>query len=128
MPKQNRPKPQHKFLCPCAVRASMHTPTMSSYLPLTPDQIAVQAIEAAQAGAAILHLHARNPSDGQPTPDPAIFDQFVPRIAAATDAVINITTGGSTPMTMEERLAYPLPAKPEKCQLKMGAVDFSIHP
>ncbi len=101
-------KTQDKVIITCAVTGAMHTPTMSSYLPLTPDQIAEQSIEAAQAGAAILHLHARNPSDGQPTPDPAIFDQFVPRIASATDAVINITTGGSTRMTMEERLAYPL--------------------
>ena len=113
-------KTQDKVIITCAVTGAIHTPTMSSYLPLTPDQIAEQAIEAAQAGAAILHLHARNPSDGQPTPDPAIFDQFVPRIAAATDAVINITTGGSTRMTMEERLAYPLQAKPEMCSLNMN--------
>ena len=120
-------KTQDKVIITCAVTGAMHTPTMSSYLPLTPDQIAEQSIEAAQAGAAILHLHARNPSDGQPTPDPAIFDQFVPRIAAATDAVINITTGGSTRMTMEERLAYPLQAKPEMCSLNMGSMNFSIH-
>jgi len=120
-------KTRDKVIITCAVTGAMHTPTMSSYLPLTPDQIAEQSIEAAQAGAAILHLHARNPSDGQPTPDPAIFDQFVPRIAAATDAVINITTGGSTRMTMEERLAYPLQAKPEMCSLNMGSMNFSIH-
>ena len=101
---------------------------MSPYLPLTPDQIAEQAIEAAQAGAAILHLHARDPRDGRPTPDPAVFDQFVPRIRAATDAVINITTGGSTRMTLEERLAYPLRAQPEMCSLNMGSMNFSIHP
>jgi len=120
-------KTQDKVIITCAVTGAMHTPTMSSYLPLTPDQIAEQSIEAAQAGAAILQLHARNPSDGQPTPDPAIFDQFVPRIAAATDAVINITTGGSTRLTMEERLAYPLQAKPEMCSLNMGSMNFSIH-
>src|SRR5213083_627555 len=120
-------KTQDKVIITCAVTGAMHTPTMSSYLPLTPDQIAEQSIEAAQAGAAILHLHARNPSDGQPTPDPAIFDRFVPRIAAATDAVINITTGGSTRMTMVERLAYPLQAKPEMCSLNMGSMNFSIH-
>jgi len=101
---------------------------MSPYLPITPDQIAEQAIEAAQAGAAILHLHARNPVDGRPTPDPAVFDQFVPRIKEATDAVVNITTGGSTRMTVEERLAYPLKAKPEMCSLNMGSMNFTIHP
>ena len=119
---------QDKVIITCAVTGAIHTPTMSPYLPLTPDQIAEQSIEAAQAGAAILHLHARNPSDGQPTSDPAIFDRFVPRIAAATDAVINITTGGSTRMTMEERLAYPLQARPEMCSLNMGSMNFSFHP
>jgi uncharacterized protein (DUF849 family) len=117
-----------KVILSCAVTGSVHTPTMSPYLPLTPDEIAAQAIEAAQAGAAILHLHARNPADGSPTPDPAVFDRFVPRIAAATDAVINITTGGSTRMTLAERLAYPLQAKPEMCSLNMGSMNFSIHP
>src|SRR5690349_3980620 len=120
-------KTHDKVIITCAVTGAMHTPTMSPYLPLTPDQITEQSIEAAEAGAAILHLHARNPADGQPTPDPAIFDQFVPRIAASTDAVINITTGGSTRMTMEERLAYPLQAKPEMCSLNMGSMNFSIH-
>src|SRR3954469_9651807 len=97
-----------KVIISCAVTGSVHTPTMSPYLPLTPDQIAEQAIEAAEAGAAILHLHARDPADGSPSYDPAIFEQFVPRIRAATDAVINITTGGSTRMTLEQRLAYPM--------------------
>jgi uncharacterized protein (DUF849 family) len=120
--------PTDKVIISCAVTGSVHTPTMSPYLPLTPDQIAEQAIEAAQAGAAILHLHARNPRDGSPTPDPAVFDAFVPRITAATDAVINITTGGSTRMTLEERLAYPLQLKPEMCSLNMGSMNFSIHP
>jgi len=94
------PRIQNKVIITCAVTGSVHTPSMSPYLPLTPDQIAEQAIEAAEAGAAILHLHARKPADGSPTPDPAVFDRFVPRIAAATDAVINITTGGSTRMTL----------------------------
>jgi uncharacterized protein (DUF849 family) len=117
-----------KVIISCAVTGSVHTPTMSPHLPLTPDQIAEQAIEAAQAGAAILHLHARDPRDGRPTPDPAVFGQFVPRIRDATDAVINITTGGSTRMTLEERLAYPLRARPEMCSLNMGSMNFSIHP
>jgi uncharacterized protein (DUF849 family) len=117
-----------KVIISCAVTGSVHTPTMSPYLALTPDQIAEQAIEAAEAGAAILHLHARDPVDGRPTPDPKVFDQFVPRIQAATDAVINITTGGSTRMTLDERLAYPLQAQPEMCSLNMGSMNFSIHP
>jgi uncharacterized protein (DUF849 family) len=117
-----------KVIITCAVTGSVHTPSMSPYLPVTPDEIAEQAVEAARAGAAILHLHARSPIDGSPTPDPAVFAKFVPRIAAATDAVINITTGGSTRMTLEERLAYPLKAKPEMCSLNMGSMNFSIHP
>lgn len=117
-----------KVIITCAVTGSVHTPTMSPHLPITPAQIAEQAIEAAQAGAAILHLHARDPLDGRPTPDPAVFEQFVPRIREATDAVINITTGGSTRMTLDERLAYPLRAKPEMCSLNMGSMNFSIHP
>ena len=117
-----------RVIITCAVTGSVHTPTMSPYLPLTPDQIAGQAIEAAEAGAAILHLHARDPKDGRPSADPRVFDQFVPRIQAATDAVINITTGGSTRMTLEERLAYPLKARPEMCSLNMGSMNFSVHP
>src|SRR4051812_48918848 len=117
---------QDKVIISCAVTGSVHTPTMSRYLPLTPEDIAHQAIEAAQAGAAILHLHARDPGDGRPTPDPSVFDRFVPRIRAATDAVINITTGGSTRMTLQERLAYPLQARPEMCSLNMGSMNFSI--
>lgn len=116
-----------KVIISCAVTGSVHTPSMSPHLPITPDQIAEQAIEAAQAGAAILHLHARNPADGSPSADPKVFDQFVPRIKAATDAVINITTGGSTRMTLAERLAYPLQAQPEMCSLNMGSMNFSIH-
>lgn len=117
-----------KVIITCAVTGSVHTPTMSPHLPITPEQIAAQAIEAAEAGAAILHLHARDPADGRPTPDPAVFERFVPRIAEATDAVINITTGGSTRMTLDERLAYPLRARPEMCSLNMGSMNFSIHP
>jgi uncharacterized protein (DUF849 family) len=118
----------NKVIISCAVTGALHTPTMSKYLPLTPDQIAAHAIEAAEAGAAILHLHARDPRDGRPTADPVVFSQFVPGIAAATEAVINITTGGSTNMTLEERLAYPLKAMPEMCSLNMGSMNFSIHP
>ena len=116
-----------KVIISCAITGATHVPSMSEYLPLTPDEIAAQAIEAAQAGAAIIHLHARDPSDGRPTPSPDIYRQFVPVIARATDAVINITTGGSTKMTMAERLAFPLQAKPEMCSLNMGSMNFSIH-
>lgn len=117
-----------KVIITCAVTGSVHTPSMSDHLPLTPDQIIENAIGAAEAGAAILHLHARNPEDGSPSADPAIFDQIVPRIREQTDAVINITTGGSTRMTLEDRLAYPLQLKPEMCSLNMGSMNFSIHP
>jgi uncharacterized protein (DUF849 family) len=117
-----------KVIISCAVTGATHVPTMSDHLPITPAQIRDQAIEAAEAGAAIIHLHARDPIDGRPTPSPEIFAQFVPAIAEATDAVINITTGGSTRMTLEERLAYPLKAAPEMCSLNMGSMNFSIHP
>lgn len=117
-----------KVIISCAITGSAHVPSMSEYLPITPADIASQAIEAAEAGAAILHLHARNPEDGRPTPSPEVFRQFVPQIGQATDAVINITTGGSTGMTLEERLAYPRLAKPEMCSLNMGSMNFSLHP
>ena len=117
-----------KVIITCAITGAIHTPTMSQYLPLTPEQITEQAVEAAKAGAAILHLHARDPKDGRPSADPRMFDQFIPRIAQATDAVINITTGGSTKMTLDDRLAYPLKLKPEMCSCNMGSMNFSIHP
>jgi uncharacterized protein (DUF849 family) len=117
-----------KVIITCAVTGSIHTPTMSPHLPITPDQIAENAIAAAEAGAAILHLHARDPRDGRPTPDPDVFMQFLPRIHAATDAVINITTGGSIGMTLEERLAAPLRVKPEMASLNMGSMTFGIFP
>eukprot|EP01037_Dinobryon_pediforme_P023645 gene23645-25151_t len=100
---------------------------MSPFLAITPAEIAEQAIAAAEAGAAVLHLHARDPRDGRPTPDPAVFDQFVPEIAARTDAIINITTGGSSRMTLDERLDYPLKARPELCSLNMGSMNFAFH-
>jgi uncharacterized protein (DUF849 family) len=120
--------PASKVIITCAVTGSAHVPSMSEYLPLTPDDIKTQALEAAEAGAAILHLHARNPEDGRPTPSPDVFRQFVPAIAAKTDAVINISTGGSTRMTLDERLAYARIAKPEMCSLNMGSMNFSLHP
>ena len=117
-----------KVVITCAVTGAIHTPTMSPYLPLTPDEIAKDAIAAAEAGAAILHLHARDPKDGRPTPDPDVFMQFLPRIKQATGAVINITTGGGHGMTLEERLAAPLRAEPEMCSLNMGSMNFGLYP
>jgi uncharacterized protein (DUF849 family) len=118
----------NKVIISCAVTGAIHTPTMSEYLPITPEQIIAQSVEAAEAGAAILHLHARDPRDGRPSADPAIFRQFVPEIMARTNAVVNITSGGSTNMTLEERLAFPLQLKPEMASLNMGSMNFSIHP
>jgi uncharacterized protein (DUF849 family) len=117
-----------KVIITCAVTGSIHTPTMSPHLPLTPDEIARQAIDAAEAGAAILHLHARDPKDGRPTPDPEVFMQFLPRIKQATNAVVNITTGGGHGMSLQERLAAPLKAKPEMCSLNMGSMNFGLYP
>jgi uncharacterized protein (DUF849 family) len=117
-----------KIILTCAITGSVHTPTMSEYLPVTPFQIVDSAVEAAAAGAAILHLHARNPEDGRPSGDPELFQQICSALAKCTNAVINITTGGSTQMTIEERLAYPLKVKPEMCSLNMGSMNFSIHP
>ena len=117
-----------KVVITCAVTGSIHTPTMSPHLPLTPDQVAEQAIGAAEAGAAILHLHARDPKDGRPTPDPAVFMQFLPRIKQACDAVVNITTGGGHGMTLDQRLAAPLKASPEMCSLNMGSMNFGLYP
>jgi uncharacterized protein (DUF849 family) len=112
----------------CAVTGAIHTPSMSPHLPLTPQEIAEQAIDAFEAGAAILHLHARDPRDGRPTADPEVFAQFLPVIRSATDAIVNITSGGSTKMSLEERLAPPLRFKPEMASLNMGSMNFSIHP
>src|ERR1700687_1154685 len=116
----------NKVVITCAVTGSIHTPTMSPYLPLTPDEVATEAIAAAEAGAAILHLHARAPKAGRPTPNPDVFMQFLPRIKQATNAVVNITTGGGLGMTLEERLAAPLRASPEMCSMNMGSMNFGL--
>jgi uncharacterized protein (DUF849 family) len=119
-------RPMRKVIITCAVTGSVHTPSMTPYLPITPDDIARESIEAAEAGAAIIHLHARDPKDGRPTPDPDVFMQFLPRIKQTTDAVVNITTGGSLGMSIEDRLAAPLRAKPELCSLNMGSMNFGL--
>lgn len=117
-----------KVIISCAVTGAIHTPSMSPHLPITPAQIANSAIEAAKAGAAILHLHARDPMTGKPASDPELFKQFLPVIRANTDAVLNLTTGGGLTMTVEERLAAPLQFKPEMCSLNMGSMNFAIFP
>ena len=117
-----------KVVITCAVTGSVHTPTMSEYLPVTPEQIAEQAIEAAAAGAAVLHLHARDPDDGRPSPDPGLFMRFLPRIRQATDAVVNISTGGGMPMTVTERMQAAQHAAPEMASLNMGSMNFGLYP
>jgi uncharacterized protein (DUF849 family) len=117
-----------KIILSCAITGSVHTPTMSEYLPITPQQIVDSALEAAEAGAAILHLHARDPKSGKPSADPAHFQQICPVLAKRTDAVLNITTGGSARMNIEERLGYALQVKPEMCSLNLGSMNFSFHP
>lgn len=117
-----------KTIISCAVTGSIHTPSMSPYLPWKPEDIASQAIEAARAGAAILHLHARDPQDGRPSADPSHFGQFIPQIAENCDAVINLTTGGSAIMTLEDRLRAPKKFQPEMCSLNMGTMNFALYP
>ncbi len=119
--------PQGKVIITCAVTGSIHTPTMSPYLPITPDEIAAGAIGAARAGAAIVHLHARDPKDGRPTQDPEVFRQFLPKIKAACDVVVNLTTGGAPTMTTEERLQPALRLKPEVASLNMGSMNFGLY-
>ncbi len=117
-----------KVIITCAVTGSIHTPSMSPYLPVTPDEIATAAIAAAEAGATVLHLHARDPEDGRPSQDPALFQQFLPRIKQSTEAVINITSGGGPGMTVEERLQPALQMKPEVASLNMGSMNFGLFP
>jgi uncharacterized protein (DUF849 family) len=116
-----------KIIITCAVTGAIHTPTMSPHLPITPEQIAESAIGAARAGAAIVHLHARDPLDGRPKQDPDLFRQFLPKIAAACDVVVNITTGGSQTMTVEDRLQPALQLQPELASLNMGTMNFGLY-
>ena len=116
-----------KVIITCAVTGAIHTPSMSRYLPVTPAQIAESAIGAAEAGAAIVHLHARNPEDGSPSQDPALFRQFLPQIKAASDVVINITTGGAPTMLVAERLVPVHTFQPEVASLNMGSMNFGLY-
>jgi len=115
-----------KVIITCAVTGSVHTPSMSPYLPVTPEDIAREAIAAAKAGAAILHLHARDPEDGRPSFEPAVYRQFLPQIHASTDAVLNITTGGSLSMTLDQRLAGALDISSEMASCNMGSMNFGF--
>lgn len=117
-----------KIILSCAITGSIHTPSMSPHLPVTADEIAAQSVDAAAAGAAILHLHARDPASGRPSADPAHWAGFLPRILGATDAVVNMTTGGSAVMSLEQRLAAPMAFAPEMCSLNMGTMNFALYP
>ena len=118
---------QGKVIITCAVTGSIHTPSMSPHLPVTPAEIARGAIGAAQAGAAIVHLHARNPKDGSPSQDPGLFHEFLPQIAVASDVVVNLTPGGAATMSVEERLQPALQLKPEVASLNMGSMNFGLY-
>ena len=115
-----------KVIITCAVTGSIHTPSMSPYLPITPDQIVTDAVGAAEAGAAVIHLHARDSETGRPSPDPKLFGEFMPRIKQASDAILNVTTGGGLGMSMDDRLAAALQTKPELASMNMGSLNFNI--
>ncbi len=119
---------KRKVIITCAVTGAIHTPTMSPHLPITPEEITRDAVAAAEAGASILHLHARNPETGQPDQTPEAFGRFLPRIKQATKAVINITTGGSPYMKVEERVLPAATFKPEVASLNMGSINFGLFP
>ena len=112
----------------CAPTGGIHTPTMSPHLPITPSEIAQASIEAAEAGASIIHLHARDPETGRPDPNPDLFMEFLPRIKQATGAVMNVSTGGGLGMTMDERLRAATTARPEMASLNMGSINFGLFP
>jgi len=119
---------KQKVIITCAITGAIHTPTMSDALPYKPEDIARQAIDAAEAGAAVLHLHARHPENGAVSINPDHFMQFLPQIKAATNAVVNLSTGGSLTNTMEERIAPAQRVSPEMTSLNMGSMNFSMHP
>ena len=119
---------RRKTLITCAITGAIHTPTMSDALPYTADDIAAQAVAAAEAGASVLHLHARNPKDGSVSLDPEHFAAFLPRIKQSTDAVVNISTGGSLKTSIKDRIAPAERFSPEMCSLNMGSMNFAFHP
>src|ERR1700751_5071500 len=118
----------HKVIVSCAVTGAIHVPSQSPYLPITPEEIAAQAVEAAQAGAAIVSLHARDPDTGAPTSEPDLFARFLPEISAGCDAIINVTTGGGHGMSLDERTAAARRVRPELCSLNMGSMNFATFP
>ncbi len=118
----------NKVIITCAITGSIHTPSMSSHLPITPEEIANEAVFAAEAGAAIVHLHARDPLDGRPVQDPNLFRQFATNIKQRSDVVLNFTTGGAPTMSIEERLQPALQLKPEVASLNMGSMNFGLFP
>lgn len=120
--------PKRKVIISCAVTGSIHTPSMSPYLPVTAEEISQAALEAAQAGAAIVHLHTRDPKDGRPSQDPALYEPFLKKINASSDVIINITTGGSTAMPVEERIRPAMEFQPELASLNMGSMNFATFP
>ncbi len=117
-----------KIIISCAITGSIHTPSMSPHLPITAAQIAAAAIGAAQAGATILHLHARDPAHGRPSASPDHWAGFLPDIKAGCDAVVNMTTGGSAVMSLDQRLQAPRRFAPEMCSLNMGTMNFALYP
>lgn len=117
-----------KVIITCAITGAIHTPSMSPHLPVTPEDIIAASLEAAEAGAAILHLHARNPEDGRPDQTPEGFAPFLSRIKQSTNAVVNITTGGSPYMTVAERVAPAATYQPELASLNMGSMNFGLYP
>lgn len=119
---------KNKVIITCAVTGAIHTPSMSPYLPVTPDEIAAAAIGAAEAGAAIVHLHARDPETGKPDQSPEAFARFLPRIKQATDAVVNLTSGGAPYMKIDERIRPSTVFKPEVASLNMGSMNFGLFP
>jgi 3,5-dioxohexanoate:acetyl-CoA acetone transferase len=122
------PAPPRKVIISCALTGAIHTPTMSAALPVSPDMLAEQGIAAAQAGAAILHVHARDARDGRPTPDPAAYMAFLRRLKEGCQAIINVTTGGGLNMTVDDRLKAPVLLRPEMCSLNMGSMNFGLFP
>jgi len=119
---------QKSVIITCAPTGGIHTPTMSEHLPITPSEIAKASIDAAEAGASIIHLHARDPQTGKPDPNPDLVMDFLPRIKQATDAVMNISTGGGLGMSRDERLAAAKIASPEMASMNMGSMNFGIFP
>ncbi len=119
---------KQKTIITCAVTGAIHTPTMSEALPYTYDDIASQAIEAAEAGASILHLHARDNKTGAPSVDPEDFKPFLGRVKQASDAVVNISTGGSLTLSIQDRIKPAATFSAEMCSMNMGSMNFSFHP